>query len=75
MKATSNALKTFSEQDIESFKPEMKIGLLATITEEGLPHLTLISTLQASSPQSFFGASSQKVRAKSTYARIQRPVS
>ena len=54
MKATSNALKTFTEQDIESFKPEMKIGLLATINEEGLPHLTLISTIQASSPTELF---------------------
>jgi hypothetical protein len=54
MKMTSNALKTFTEQDIESFKPEMKIGLLATVNEEGLPHLTLISTLQASSATELF---------------------
>jgi len=54
MKATSNALKTFSEQDIESFKPEMKIGLLATVNDEGFPHLTLISTIQAGSPTELF---------------------
>jgi hypothetical protein len=42
--------KTFSESDIKSFEPEMKVGLLATINEEGLPHLTLLSTLRASSP-------------------------
>jgi hypothetical protein len=41
---------TFSEADIAAFKPEMKIGLLATVNEAGLPHLTLISTIQASSP-------------------------
>lgn len=46
--------KTFSDQDIETFKPEMKIGLLATINEQGLPHLTLISTLQASSQTELF---------------------
>ncbi|MFA5079298.1 MAG: pyridoxamine 5'-phosphate oxidase family protein, partial [Dehalococcoidia bacterium] len=46
--------KTFSEQDIESFKPEMKIGLIATVNEAGLPHLTLISTLQACSPTEMF---------------------
>jgi hypothetical protein len=42
--------KSFSEADIKSFEPEMKIGLLATINETGLPHLTLISTLRASTP-------------------------
>lgn len=41
---------TFSEADITAFMPEMKIGLLATINDDGLPHLTMISTLRASSP-------------------------
>ena len=45
-----NIYKSFSESDIKSFEPEMKVGLLATVNEEGLPHLTLISTLRASSP-------------------------
>ena len=39
--------KQFSPEDIKSFEPESKIGLLATINEKGLPHLTLITTLQA----------------------------
>jgi len=43
-------LTTFSPEDMESFLPEMKIGMLATINPDGEPHLTLISTLQASSP-------------------------
>ena len=38
---------SFSETDMKSFEPEMKVGLLATINEQGLPHLTLISTLRA----------------------------
>jgi len=42
--------KSFSESDIKSFEPEMKVGLLATINEEGLPHITLLSSLCASSP-------------------------
>jgi len=41
---------TFSEQEIESLRPAMKVGLLATVNEEGLPHLTLLSSLQAASP-------------------------
>ena len=46
--------KTFSESDLKSFEPELKIGLLATVNDEGLPHLTLISTLQASSSTQMF---------------------
>ena len=43
--------KQFSTEDIEAFKPESKVGLLATINEAGLPHLTLITTLQANGPE------------------------
>ncbi len=35
---------------MKAFEPEMKIGLLATVNEQGLPHLTLISTLRAGTP-------------------------
>jgi len=38
---------TFSAEEMEAFQPMMKIGLLATITPEGLPHLTMLSTLKA----------------------------
>jgi len=41
---------SFSEADVVAFKPAMKLGLLATVSDEGLPHLTLISTFQVSSP-------------------------
>ncbi len=40
-------LTTFSEEDIQSTRPELKIGLLATVTSEGLPHVTLLSSLMA----------------------------
>jgi len=43
--------KQFSPEDIEAFKPENKIGLLATVNEQGLPHITLITTMQANSPK------------------------
>lgn len=42
--------KQFSPEDIEAFKPESKVGLLATVNAAGLPHLTLITTMQANSP-------------------------
>lgn len=49
-------LTTFSEDDIQSTKPELKIGLLATVTPDGLPHVTLISSLMACGPaQMCFG--------------------
>jgi len=43
-------LTTFSETDIRSTQPAMKVGLLATVTPEGLPHVTLLSSLMACSP-------------------------
>jgi hypothetical protein len=45
-----NIYTSFSEADMRSFEPEMKIGLLVTVNEEELPHITLISTLRASTP-------------------------
>lgn len=43
-------LNQFSDQDIKDLSASMKVGILGTVTDEGLPHLTLISTLMASSP-------------------------
>jgi len=40
-------LTTFSAEEIQETQPAMKIGLLATITPEGLPHVTLLSSLMA----------------------------
>ena len=39
---------TFRPEEISAFEPAMKIGIMATVTDEGLPHLTMISTLKAS---------------------------
>jgi uncharacterized pyridoxamine 5'-phosphate oxidase family protein len=54
MQEQKKVFRTFSDEDIESFKPEMKVGLLATVNAEGQPHITMISTLQASSPTVMF---------------------
>ncbi len=37
----------FSPHEMAAFQPMMKIGLLATVSPEGLPHLTLLSSLRA----------------------------
>ncbi|NIM94876.1 MAG: hypothetical protein GTO18_14340 [Anaerolineales bacterium] len=41
---------TFSDEDIEGTNAELKVGILGTVNPEGLPHLTMISTLQVGSP-------------------------
>lgn len=40
----------FPFSDIERMNVDMKVGILGTVTPEGLPHLTLITTLQACAP-------------------------
>jgi hypothetical protein len=42
-------LTTFTGSDIEALAPAMKIGVLATVSDNGLPHMTLLSSLRASS--------------------------
>ncbi len=37
----------FSEAEIKAFEPTEKIGIIATKNDEGLPHLTLLTTLAA----------------------------
>lgn len=41
---------SFSEQDIKDLSAAMKVGILGTVNPQGLPHLTLITTLMASNP-------------------------
>jgi hypothetical protein len=41
-------LKTFDQQTMDAFAPAEKIGLVASINPEGLPHITLITSIAAS---------------------------
>jgi hypothetical protein len=52
MQSTSSpaAYTEFSPADIKAMEPMMKVGLLATVNDQSLPHLTLISSLQAHTP-------------------------
>jgi hypothetical protein len=50
MSDPTRTFNQFSEADIRSLEPAMKIGILATVNPESLPHLTMISTLKACSP-------------------------
>jgi hypothetical protein len=52
----SLSLTAFSSEDILSTQSALKIGLLATVSPMGLPHVTLISSLMACAPrQMVFG--------------------
>ncbi|MEN6475556.1 MAG: pyridoxamine 5'-phosphate oxidase family protein, partial [Syntrophaceae bacterium] len=42
---------TFDAEATQAFEPEAKVGLLATVNPAGLPHITLITALQAKSPE------------------------
>jgi hypothetical protein len=48
---SEQTMTQFSADDIQETKPEMKIGLLATVTPDGLPHVTMISSLMACAPE------------------------
>lgn len=49
--AGSNVVSTSLDQEaIEAFAPDAKIAMLATLDEDGLPHLTLLTSLDAHGP-------------------------
>jgi len=41
-----NQTKTFTEDEIKKLEPAEKIGLLATMNSEGIPHISLITSIQ-----------------------------
>ncbi len=42
--------RVFNEQEMKAFEPAEKIGLVATVNPEGLPHISLITSIMASKP-------------------------
>ncbi len=44
-------MKKMTDDMIERFQSTYKVGLLATIDDNGAPHITMLSSLQASAPQ------------------------
>jgi len=41
---------SFNERDMKAFEPAEKIGLVACVNPEGLPHISLITSIMASKP-------------------------
>lgn len=48
--STAYPLTSFPTEDLPALRAAMKIGLLATINPEGLPHITMLSSLMACGP-------------------------
>jgi hypothetical protein len=40
----------FTEADMKVFEPAEKLGIIATVSEEGLPHMTLLTSVMAAKP-------------------------
>ena len=40
----------FSEADMQAFAPSEKVGIIATVTPEGLPHMSLLTSVMAPAP-------------------------
>ena len=59
----------FDPQTIDAFAPAEKIGLMASVSPEGLPHITLITSIAASGPKQLTLGEFCKGRSK---AQIQK---
>jgi len=40
----------FTEADMKAFEPAEKVGIIATVTPEGLPHMSLLTSVMAAKP-------------------------
>ena len=40
----------FTEAEMKAFEPAEKLGIIATVTPEGLPHMTLLTSVMAAKP-------------------------
>ena len=54
----------FDALDMKQFEPEAKVGLIATVSPEGLPHVTLITALQAKTPEKLIWGQFSEGRSK-----------
>ncbi|TAL31365.1 MAG: pyridoxamine 5'-phosphate oxidase family protein [Spirochaetes bacterium] len=64
--------KEFDPADLKEFEPEAKIGLIATVSPEGLPHLTLITALQARGTRELIWGQFSEGRSKKNVKRNGR---
>ncbi|MGP8154769.1 MAG: hypothetical protein ACLQBQ_11645 [Smithella sp.] len=45
------AINSFSEADVKAIEPTEKIGIIATVSPEGLPHISLLTSVMAATPR------------------------
>jgi hypothetical protein len=65
-------LKEFDEKAIEAFAPAEKIGLVASVNDDGLPHITLITSIGAANPKQVILGEFCKGRSKSQIQKNPR---
>jgi hypothetical protein len=41
---------SFTQADMKAFAPSEKVGIIATVTKEGLPHMSLLTSVMAAKP-------------------------
>ncbi len=41
----------FTESDMKAFEPSEKVGIIATVTPDGLPHMSLLTSVMAAAPE------------------------
>jgi hypothetical protein len=51
METNRTEITVFNPEDIQDLDVELKVGILGTVTPEGLPHLTMISSLRPYAPR------------------------
>ena len=65
-------INSFSEADIKAFEPAEKIGIIATVTPEGLPHISLLTSVMAAKPRQLIVGEFCKGKSKEYMQRTRK---
>ncbi|HUN56089.1 MAG TPA: hypothetical protein VMU29_13135 [Smithella sp.] len=65
-------LNSFSEEDIKALEPAEKIGIIATVTPEGLPHISLLTSVMAATPRQLIVGEFCKGKSKEYFERTRK---
>ena len=63
-------MNLFTEQDIRDLDVELKVGLLATVTPQGEPHLTMLSSIRPYAPDKLVWGQFTEGLSKATFWKI-----
>ena len=65
-------INSFSEADIKALEPTEKIGIIATVTPEGLPHISLLTSVMAATPRQLIVGEFCKGKSKEYMQRTRK---